>query len=103
VTRLCFDDPADFVAWVRVVELPRALRVLCGPPEACVPFPPAEVSLPRAGELRPLAEAVLAAADEALQRPRVEAADADAVIAAYNALTAEAGDASLAAVRDDSV
>jgi hypothetical protein len=92
---LAFDDPADFVAWLRVVELPRALRVLCGPPEACVPFPPAEVSLPAAGELRPSAEAALAAADAALARANVTAADAETVIAAYNALTASRGDAAL--------
>jgi len=87
---LSFDDPADFVAWLRVVGLPRALRVLCGPPESCVPFPPAEACLPAAGELRLPAEAALLAADAALSRPRVTAADAEAVIAAYNALAASA-------------
>ena len=87
-----FDSPADFVAYVRVVELPRSLEMLCGPAasDAAKPddtLPPAEAFVSRIDqEAQPLAEAVIVAADAALAKPEVTAADAEAVITAFNAL-----------------
>ena len=84
-----FDDPADFVAFVRVVELPRSLELLFHLQTVASdePFPPAEAYLPLAAsddERAPL-EAAIAAADAALARSEVTPADAESVIAAFNA------------------
>lgn len=87
-----FDTPADFVAFVRVVELPRSLEMLCRAVPPGEGFPAAEDYLPLTGEAdRRLAEAAIAAADAALSKAAitpagVTPADAAAVIAAFNAL-----------------
>lgn len=90
-----FESPADFVAFVRVVELPRSLDMQCrgleNPEEH---FPPAEAYLDSLdAESRPLAEAAIAAADAALAKDVVSPADAEDVIAAFNALFGRHGDA----------
>jgi len=96
-----FDGPADFVAFVRVVELPRCLEQLCGRPEACEPFPAAEAHLPLAApEVRPLAEQVIAVADAALAVSEVTMYDAEDVIAAFNALFSRDGAAEFVAWGD---
>lgn len=93
-----FDTPADFVAHVRVVELPRSLEMLCRTVPDGEGFPSAEEYLPLVGEAdRALAQAAIAAADAVLAKaakaPGDEApaagtthADAAAVIAAFNAV-----------------
>ena len=96
-----FDGPADFVAFVRVVELRRSLELLCGRPEACEPFPPAEAHVPLADpEVRPLAEKVIAVADAALAVSEVTMYDAEDVIAAFNALFSRDGQAEFVAWGD---
>lgn len=96
-----FDGPADFVAYVRVVELRRSLELLCGKPEACEPFPPAEAHVPLADpEVRPLAEKVIAVADAALSVSEITLYDAEDVIAAYNALFSRDGEAEFVAWGD---
>jgi hypothetical protein len=97
-----FDTPADFVAFVRVVELPRSLEMLfhMSTVKSDEAFPPAEAYLSLAGdddERAPL-EAVIAAADAALAKPEVTPTDAEAVLAAFNA--AFAGDAKFIASGD---
>ena len=101
-----FDSPADFVAFVRVVELPRSLEMMCAAahPGAAEPddaFPPAEAYVPRVdAETQPLAEAAIAAADAALAKSDVSAADAEAVITAFNAVFGREGEAQFIAWGD---
>ncbi len=96
-----FDGPADFVAYVRVVELRRSLELLCGRPEACEPFPPAEAHVPLADPAaRQLAERVIAVADAALAVTEVTMYDAEDVIAAFNALFSPSGQAEFVAWGD---
>lgn len=96
-----FDGPADFVAFVRVVELRRSLEMLCGKPESCEPFPPAEAHVPQADpEVKQLAEAVIAVADAALAVTDVTTYDAEDVIAAYNVLFGRNGEAEFLAWGD---
>jgi hypothetical protein len=96
-----FDGPADFVAYVRVVELRRCLEYLCGRPEACEPFPAAEAHLPLAdAEARALAEKVIAVADAALAVSEVTTYDAEDVIAAFNGLFGRDGEAEFVAWGD---
>lgn len=87
LTPQCFAGPADFVAHLRIVELPRSLRRRFGVAESCSAHPPAEVYEPLAGaDSEPLVAAAIAAADAALAKPEVAAADAERVIGAFNAL-----------------
>ena len=96
-----FDSPADFVAFVRIVELPRSLDMQCRDIEGKEPFPPAEAYLGALGdESRRLAEAAIATADAALAKPKIAEADAETVIAAFNALFGRQGDAQYIAAGD---
>jgi hypothetical protein len=96
-----FEGPADFIAYVRVVELRRCLEFLCGKPEACEPYPAAEAHLPLADpEARPLAEKVIAVTDAALAVGDVTTYDAEDVIAAFNALFSRNGEAEFVAWGD---
>lgn len=96
-----FDDPADFVAFVRVVELRRSLEMLCGRPESCEPFPSAEAHVPLADpQARPLAEKVIAIADNVLALTEITTYDAEDVIAAYNAVFGRNGEAEFVAWGD---
>ncbi|MEI6727109.1 MAG: hypothetical protein WCN81_12905 [Actinomycetes bacterium] len=93
-----FDTVGDFVAFVRVVELPRSLFMLTGAgdddqhPHAVEDYVPVVDA-----EARPLLQALIAATDAALTKPEPAAADAEAVIAAFNALFGRHGDAQFVA------
>jgi len=92
LTPRCFAGPADFVAHLRIVELPRSLRRRFGVVESCSAHPPAEVYAPLAGaDSEPLVAAAIAAVDATLAKPEVTAADAERVIAAFNALFETSG------------
>ena len=97
-----FDSPGDFVAYVRVVELPRSLDMMCrGLEDASEDHPPAEACLDSVdADSRQLAEAVIAAADAALDTDIVTPSDAEAVVAAFNALFGRRRDAQFIASGD---
>lgn len=97
-----FDSPADFVAFVRSVELPRSLDMHCrGLENSDEDFPPAEAYLHSLDtESQQLAKAAIAAADAALARTEPTKADADAVIDAFNALFGRHGNAMYVASGD---
>lgn len=94
-----FDGPADFVAWVRGVELSRSLSYLCDAGDEDPQTPEAYLDSVDA-ESRPLVEAAIAAADAALAKPEVTAADAEAVITAFNELFGRDADAQFLAWGD---
>lgn len=96
-----FDTPADFIAFVRTVELPRSLEMQCRGIEIDEAFPPAEAYLDSIdAESRALAEATIAAADAPLSEADVAAADAQAVVAAFNSLFGRRGNAQFIAAGD---
>ena len=93
-----FDTPADFIAYVRAVELPRSLHIMSDQ-EGEIRQAESYLSLVD-GESHRLAEATIAATDAALAKANPTAADAEAVIAAFNALFGRQSDAQFIAWGD---
>lgn len=91
-----FDSPADFVAWLRAVELPRSLHMMCGGDDAAHPKAEGYSDL-LGSDLRPLLETVISAADACLAAPDVDADAAQAVITAFNDLFGRRDDAQFVA------
>jgi hypothetical protein len=94
-----FDTPGDFVAFVRVVELPRSLYMMVNDRDESREDPEDYLDAVDT-ESRPLLETAIATTDAALAKPEVSAADAQAVIAAFNALFGRRGDAQFVAAGD---
>jgi len=94
-----FDTPGDFVAFVRIVELPRSLALMCRDRDDSHTIAEDYLELVDA-ESRPLLEKAIVVADAALAKDVVAQADAEAVISAFNALFGRRGDAQSVAAGD---
>lgn len=87
-----FTGAADFLAWLRVVDLPRALRLMTGVDETS-----RAVAEDWRGDLTeeelPRLDGLITAIDEGLSHAEPGRAEAEAALGAYNALFGRHGDA----------